>query len=244
MAMASKKGEDIRRPRRWRHRHGVRAAAVIAALIGIAAGSIVYATRPATAKGDSSARPSAQRVSAASLGEGQVSSSFPWRIEKETNGAVRILFGPGVPRLPLGANVVRYAVSNELTASTAASQGAWICQPVEPGMVTLDLDANWLESDAGVACDNDRPGQMRMEWWFDRSSWSGWRDYSEHVFTSWTSDQGQGTPIGVPCGPGGTYNYRARVEVQVRDTGSFVLGTGDADGNGSGRYHCGTSPTG
>ncbi|MDR2566567.1 MAG: hypothetical protein LBC97_11055 [Bifidobacteriaceae bacterium] len=77
--------------------------------------------------------------------------------------------------------------------------------------------------------------------WFERDSWSGWREYSyERSFTSWTSDQAQGTSIFARCGSGGTYNYRAKHIIQVRDAG-FDLGDGEATSYSS-RHTCGIRP--
>ncbi|MEV5525710.1 hypothetical protein [Streptomyces prunicolor] len=84
-----------------------------------------------------------------------------------------------------------------------------------------------------------RPGTMRMEYWFDRSSWTGPRQYTrEHRHTSWTSAQAQGTNIFAQCGRGGAYDYTGQVNGQAV-TGDEVFKTPTAS-SPKGRYTCGT----
>jgi len=190
---------------------------------------------------------SVQRVSAESLDIDVSGVTTAWRAEEHTDGTVTTIFGPGTARVPVKADTIRVAGSaNSLRGTTqvgtraanSAAAADWYCEARTPPKVTRS--GRQLASHAGAYCVG-RPGMMRIEYWFDRSSWSGWRQYTRgHRATAWTPAQAQGTEIYTTCGSGGTYNYRARIKINVRGTGGPVFGAGEGYGNSSGRYKCGT----
>lgn len=209
-------------------------AAVATVMVGLSLG-----------QGAEAAAPGPARVSADTMGV-RSTLSYPWRVELLKDGSKVGVFGPGTSSVPYRPSTLEVAVSSEAAVPqgplTSAPVGpvtsaSWYCQLSTPPSPTLS--GSQLASYAGVSCYNGRPGDIRLEWWFDRSSWSGWRQYtSGHSYTSWTSAQAQGTNIYAQCGSGGTYDYRSRVKANLRNTGSTG---GDLDiASGSNRYGCGT----
>jgi hypothetical protein len=59
---------------------------------------------------------------------------------------------------------------------------------------------------------------MRQRYAFERSSWSGFRSYTDDRWTAWTGAQSQAIgALSVPCPAGrtGTYDYRVSVVLEI-----------------------------
>lgn len=149
--------------------------------------------------------------------------------------------------VPLKADTTAYTVSDEWASATqlarqsSALAASWACVMDAPAKVTKP---NSLASYVGAHCSGTRPGEMRMVWWFDHSTWYGWAQYTDGNVahsTTWTSSQAQGTDAYERCGTGGgTYNYRALGYLEIRNAGPTSSGP-MAHGNGDGRFTCGTN---
>ncbi|MFG2503331.1 hypothetical protein ACGFSB_34615 [Streptomyces sp. NPDC048441] len=169
---------------------------------------------------------SASRVTAMGLSLDASGVSGPWR-------------EPGVADTPVSASTVRYAESDEAEASSVPEVRGprWTCNVAPRGKVLKS--GRQLHTYAAGHCVG-RPGKMRVEYWFDRSSWSGPRQFTDrHRYTSWTIAQAQGTTIYAQCGVGGTYDYSARVSGHAI-IGDEVFKTPTAT-SPKGRYKCGTT---
>ena len=150
-----------------------------------------------------------------------------------------MFWGPGVRTLRLRTDTVATTgLQNAAqTVGGPVTAAGWYCNGTVPATVTKT--GSQLQSYIGISCYNNRPGELRFVWWFDRSSWSGWRLYSrEHRYTSWTSAQAFGTYIYNQCAGGGIYDYRARYDVESRNVGGWSWNTGTGS---SGRFACGTN---
>ncbi len=158
-----------------------------------------------------------------------------WRIELDAEGTSTIILGPGTSGRVLEPGTVKFA-GTEVQKGVDTRASNWVCTttPLKAPIKSLGQ----LEVYAGAVCDNGRPGTMRLLHYYERSSWSGWRLFTDHRNTSWTSAQTQGTNIYAQCiSSGGTYDYRARVGIQVAGAGS--ISTPVAVGP-KGRFTCGT----
>ena len=81
---------------------------------------------------------------------------------------------------------------------------------------------------------------MRQRYQIQRSSWSGWRDYSAPQVSPWTSQQelAATSQVSAPCPQGrvGTYDYRLAVAVELND------GTLPLDDSNLKKRHLAASP--
>lgn len=213
---------------------------------GVLAAAALTLTIAAAPAPNDPAEPGLERVSAESLGL-DVHLTTDWRAEQLSTGEVRVIFGPGTSDQPVAADAVAIAASSETVvddsleateataAAAAVTAASWSCTNEAPPAV--EKPSSLLKSYVGASCSN-RPGTMQIEYWFQRSSWSGWRDYNGHNKTSTTTLQGLGANVYAACVTGGgTYDYRVRSRLIV-DTG--YLGSADAYGVGTGRFDCGT----
>jgi hypothetical protein len=141
----------------------------------------------------------------------------------------RIVWGPGAT-----ASVKQKLAAGARLSSIPTSQG-WTCdfqvyQTRLSGGVNGDLEAT-----ADQSCTGDY-GSQRIFGRFQRSSWSGWRTYSNFVPGSLTTGSYISTTFSVSCGGSGqgTYDYRL-------DAYPYAGGTYGPDGYGAkGRFACGT----
>ncbi|MDO5628891.1 MAG: hypothetical protein Q4G43_11280 [Mobilicoccus sp.] len=163
-----------------------------------------------------------------------------WRIEQNADGDSIVIYGPGTSSTELRDDTVRISSNIEPnqsvpTESTAAA-ARWVCAYADGRAISKSGSS--LRSYVGNSCTN-RPGQMRLEWWFDRKAAIGWRQYtSEHRYTSWTSAQAIGTDVYAYCGSGSTHTYRARMKANFRNTGA--VGGIVIASSAEGKFSCGT----
>lgn len=89
--------------------------------------------------------------------------------------------------------------------------------PGAPSSTVLELSTLDLRTAYDVDCYNvDR---HRVDWKFQRSSWSGYRDYTNWVIGGWLSDgNSNAQTIRTPCWGGGTYDYRGLIRSVVEPT--------------------------
>ncbi len=169
----------------------------------------------------------------------EVEFSEDWRIEVNEEGAATIVVGPGTSDQKLNDDTTQFAgtepAENRRMALSAA-KASWTC--VVTGVPKPELSGSQLQSYAGAYCTGGRPGQLRLQHWFERDSWSGWRAFTNVRYTAWTTAQTQGTNIYAQCiKAGGTYNYRAKVGIQINGVGYVST---PAAASPKERWTCGT----
>lgn len=156
-----------------------------------------------------------------------------WRIEKLGDSSYRMVFGPGAPFIPVhrravgvarGNGWVKSVLETSESASVAGVPGAvqtqtlaWYCDVITNFSTVLELSTLDLRTAYDVDCYNvDR---HRVDWKFQRSSWSGYRDYTNWVIGGWLSDGNRNAQvIRTRCWGGGTYDYRGLIRSVVEPT--------------------------
>ena len=64
----------------------------------------------------------------------------------------------------------------------------------------------------------------RVDWQFFRSSWSGYRAYTNYAYGGWVSTVTSATTTYAYCGSGGTYDYKLRYWSDVQVGGQTLQG--------------------
>ena len=177
----------------------------------------------------------------AMMGAASSSQSTVWRAELDGSGDVSIVtFGPGAVDIPLDDETVAYSVSQayeETEERPSMTPTGWYCTNVKPAKVTKP---RYLTSYVGFTCDGVRPGQARVGYNYESSRFWGWGRYDDTRFTTWTSDQAQGTNTYENCNTvdGGTHRYRVRSWIEVRYAGEWYQHPAKV-GVDSAEYDCG-----
>ncbi|MFW6690316.1 hypothetical protein [Streptomyces sp. MAR4 CNX-425] len=154
-----------------------------------------------------------------------------YRAEEFEDGSVVMTVGDvdAAPQDPDAVRTVDYrepaAVTECETVRIEPVSGWWCATTVEPIAVEGEIVVGGAEPRAEIGgegfateCHGDLPGRMRQVSVLERDSWSGWRDYGDPRYTSWTrarSQQGPARTEPCPQGRTGTYNYRLAVRVEV-----------------------------
>ena len=118
-------------------------------------------------------------------------------------------------------------------ASAAALD--WYCKI--NNVFGTSLSSGYLRSAYEVRCHN--VARHRADWKFQRSSWSGYRNYTNTTTGGWVSQQLNAQTIPARCGRGGTYDYRASFVSIVQPTLSSTEKS-PTYFTTKGRYTCGT----
>jgi hypothetical protein len=156
-----------------------------------------------------------------------------WRIEKFEDGTYRMVFGPGAPTAPVDSRAVAIASGNgsvesamEPLGSASAGEGpgvvqtqalAWYCDVNTYFSTVLESSTLDLRTAYDVDCYN--VARHRVDWKFQRSSWSGYRDYTNWVIGGWLSAGNRNAQtIRTRCWGGGTYDYRGLIRSVVEPT--------------------------
>lgn len=209
---------------------------VKASIIGLSASAaLILSTLPGSANTLDPTPEYPTQVSIEELGvDAEVNASGDWRIEVHEDGSTTVVFGPGTAGQGFNEDTVKFTGTEP--SKTGMGQAGWSCtsenipKPYEVG--------SSLQSWLGASCTGDRPGSMRFRYEFDRDSWSGWRDFTETRYFSWTTSQYQASDIYAHCySPGGTYDYRVRAVLEVKNAGAY---TGHWGTSPDGRETCGT----
>lgn len=224
--------------------------------VALLGGCVAVLTSTATAAGsqfDSSAPPPIH-LEASELTEEQLEAygidlsmaTDPWRVEQFDDGTIRMVFGPGLVDVPLNERstlivegVPAKPVDFPSTASVRTTNLAWYCN------VDTYFDTVHDSKDLRTAYDVDcyHVARHRVDWKFQRSSWSGYRDYTTLQEGGWLSAGNRNAQtVRARCWPpseGGVYDYRGLVISVVEPTiGDTRLSPGAATIKG--RHRCGT----
>lgn len=181
------------------------------------------------------------RVEAVELGIDPSGSNGSWRASELSDGTVVLTFGNIYLASKYG-EVVRYATGigedegrSLAEISHEAIQQSWYCE-VYLGDST-SIVGSYIRTKYSVFCYD--VARHRVDWQFQRSSWSGYRDYTDWVTGGWVSGVANGQNIEAYCGGGGTYDYRGRFISVVQPTLGDTR-TSPAYVTGIGRFPCGT----
>ena len=187
-------------------------------------------TQPAAAEPQQAER---RQVPGEALGVDGTMASVPWRAERLGDGTVKVIFG-GIDNVPMDPTTTDYAteVPQESTVSTAAS---WSCD-MHTWEYSTVRDGSYLRGVAHVDCWG--VSSHRVNWQFLRSSWSGYRAYTNFEYGGWVSDVTNASTKWAYCWGGGTYDYKLRYWSDVYVNGSIHYGP--AADNNTARSACGT----
>jgi hypothetical protein len=205
--------------------------------------SMMGVAAPAT---DANAAPPAKpptdptQVAASELGIDGSTATVPWRAELNSDGTMRVVFGPGTSAVATGPTAVKVAASDAAALEPAASPSAaalsWYCNVYTTYSTDL-TGGNNLRTYYEVDCYN--VSYHRVDWQFQRSSWSGYRSYTNWTTGGNVSGITNATYINAYCsGGGGTYDYRGNIKSVVTVGGSSY--TSPSQATAKGRYTCGT----
>lgn len=175
-----------------------------------------------------------------------------YRGEEMADGSVRMTVGDvdAVPENPDAVRVFDYRAPDSSVECGRVEivnvSGWWCTTTVEPIDVEGEIVLDDPEPRAQIGgegfatrCHGERPGRLRQVHQLERDSWSGWRDYGEVQYTSWTEARDQASEaVWEPCPQGrvGTYDYQlsVRIEIDGVEVG-YSLATSAPI-----RTHCGT----
>jgi hypothetical protein len=154
-----------------------------------------------------------------------------YRAEEFEDGSMAMVVGDvdAAPKDPDAMRTIDYrapvTVTECETVRIETVSGWWCTTTVEPIAVEGEIVVGGAEPRAEIGgegfateCHGELPGRMRQVYALERDSWSGWRDYGDPRYTSWTrtrSQQGPSVTELCPQGRAGTYNYRLAVRVEV-----------------------------
>ena len=156
-------------------------------------------------------------------------STETWRAELNEDHSVRVIFGPGSSKVDLGAKAARVLVSDAsaipangmrgkpvrlnsrpLATTRSAAALSWYCV-VNSGWSTDVYQGNNLRTYYSVDCVG--VDYHRVDWQFQRSSWSGYRSYTNWQQGGNVSAVNNSSYIYAYCSGGGrTYDYRGAVQ--------------------------------
>lgn len=159
------------------------------------------------------------------------STKLAYRGEEMADGSVRMTVGDvdAAPEHPDAVRIFDYRApdwSGECGRVEIVTVSGWWCtttvQPIDVvgEIVVGDAEPRAQIGGEGFAtdCHGELPGRLRQIYQLERDSWSGWRDYGEVRYTSWTeADRQEGEAVWEPCPLGrvGTYDYQLSVRVEV-----------------------------
>ena len=179
-------------------------------------------------------------VDAAELGIDGTAATVPWRAELNGDGTLRIVFGPATAAVSIGGSAIEVAASDaaalDPVPSTAAAALSWYCN-VYTNYSTDLTGGNNLRTYYEVDCYG--VSYHRVDWQFQRSSWSGYRSYTNWARGGNVSGVTNASYINAYCsGGGGTYDYRGNIK-SVVTVGTSTY-TSPSSATAKGRYTCGT----
>jgi hypothetical protein len=123
-----------------------------------------------------------------------------------------MVFGD-VGRIPMRNDTVTYAEGDGDMAPIVGGE----TEPIRPAALGWACDVHDLEYDTVHEGDQLRSAYQvdcrgverhRVDYQFQRSSWSTWRKYTELRVGGWVSDVTNAQTVHAYCGSGGTYDYR------------------------------------
>lgn len=174
-----------------------------------------------------------QRVAPEELGVDPSTATTDWRAEDLGGGVVKISFGD-LSRTRPDAGAKRVASGRPAEGSVTTAALSWYCDVYTTFATTLS--SPYLQTAYQVNCYN--VNRHRVDWQFQRSSWSGYRSYTNWTTGGWVSSTLNAQTIYAFCGSGGTYDYRGNVK-SVVDVGGSIY-TSPSQATATGRYACGT----
>lgn len=172
---------------------------------------------------------------AAAADDVSAGSDVPWRVERDVEGNVTIVFG-GIDNVPLLNDTTMYAVTVPPGAEAVAA-ASWSCNMHHNEIVAV-REVAWLRGVRWVTCYGVSSHAIDWKWY--RSSWSGYRSYGPFNTGGFRTLADQSYFAYVDCGTGGTYNYKLRYWSRVRVNGQELQGPFAE--NRYVRTNCGTSP--
>ncbi len=156
------------------------------------------------------------------------------------DGSVHLTWG-NIGKVPVESNAVSIAkgagrnASPHLSPEAAAAALSWSCD-VYTSFPTVK-DGSYLRTAYDVRCYN--VARHRVNWKFQRSSWSGYRNYTNGITGGWVEGIYNSQTIWAYCGSGGTYDYRGAVVSQAQPTIGDTR-TSPTYFTTKGRHTCGT----
>lgn len=158
------------------------------------------------------------------------STRLAYRGEEMADGSVQMTVGDvdAAPESPSAVRVFDYRAetSQECERVRIVKVSGWWCTTtVAPIEVDGEIVLGGAEPRARIGgegfttrCHGERPDRLRQVYQVERDSWSGWRDYGEPRYTSWTEARDQASaPVWEPCpqGRNGTYDYQLIVRIEI-----------------------------
>lgn len=174
-------------------------------------------------------------VSATALGIDTSEAAVPWRVESAAGGARTLVFGD-LGRVAMRQDTVRYAESDAHDPRLTAAGFGWACEVHDLEYDTVREDGQ-LRSAYQVDCRG--VDSHRVDYQFQRSSWRGWKKYTEQRIGGWVSDVTNAQTVFAFCGDGGTYDYRVAYKSAVMFQG-HQRGPSPAALTKKTRTNCGT----
>lgn len=179
-------------------------------------------------------------VEAAELGIDASTATVPWRAELNSDGTMRVVFGPATAAVATGTTATKVAASDgaalEPVPSPSAAALSWYCNVYTTYSTDL-TGGNNLRTYYSVDCYG--VSYHRVDWQFQRSSWSGYRSYTNWTRGGNVSGTNNASYINAYCsGGGGTYDYRGNIK-SVVTVGTSTY-TSPSQATAKGRYTCGT----
>lgn len=184
--------------------------------------------------------PEPEQVSPEELGVDASSASDPWRAVELDDGTIRLTWGD-ITQVPIAEDAVAFAEgagSEAPSGSEPEAQAAalsWYCDVYYAYATTKS--GSYLRTAYEVKCYN--VARHRVDWKFQRSSWSGYRSYTNWVTGGWISSVTNAQTISAYCGSGGTYDYRGEFKSVAQPTIGDTR-TSPSYYTTKGRYTCGT----
>lgn len=188
-------------------------------------------TEPTSAVPTSAVPTSTVPTSAEPTSTEPISTKLAYRGEEMADGSVRMTVGDvdAAPENPDAVRVFDYRAPDSSVECDRVKivkvSGWWCTTTVEPIDVEGEIILGDTEPRAQIGgegfatrCHGERPGRLRQIYQLERDSWSGWRDYGEVQYTSWTEARRQASEaVWEPCPQGrvGTYDYQLSVRIEI-----------------------------
>ena len=206
------------------------------AVLAVAALGLVGNGPMAGAAGSKHTAVQPAHVSPGRLGVDPSSATAPWRAQVLADGSVQLVWGD-IAQVPSDPNAIAESsgAASPESANPIKPARNWYCEVHYAYPTTLS--GSELRSAHEVRCHN--VARHRVDWKFQRSSWSGYRDYTSGVTGGWGTAVLNAQTIRTRCGRGGTYDYRGAFVSVAQPT------IGDTRKSptyftSKGRYTCGT----
>lgn len=202
--------------------------------------TLAFVAPAASASASEPGAESPDEVTPEALGIDPSSATDPWRAVELDDGTIRLTWGD-ITKAPISETAVAYAEGAGTEASPGVEPEAeaaalnWWCDVYYSYSTTLS--SSYLRTAYEVKCYN--VARHRVDWNFQRSSWSGYRNYTNWVTGGWISSVTNAQTISARCGSGGTYDYRG----QFKSVSEPTIGdtrTSPSYYTTKGRYTCGT----